>query len=323
MQQHPVPQQISSYQFRLVGDMTLKQFFELAAGALISLVIYASPLHPIIKWPFVIFFVLLGIALAFLPLEERPLEKWIVAFFRSVYSPTKFYWQQTSQSPQFFQPETGPPTPEKKEKETKPKFLSKLEETEKGFLDKVSLLFVPPPSSVTPTPSQVSSQPPVAQAVQPQVAIPSPTPTSVPAQEKIQETITPHPTIAPQLTRVGQVLTEQTLSGAQRARFSPFAAPPAPPSLANTISGQVLDSQGKIVAGAILEIKDDKGHSARALKSNRAGHFLTVTPLDNGQYQLETEKEGFVFEPLGFEAKGQIIPPIAVYAKEVQPSQPT
>ena len=31
---HPIPQQISSYQFRLVGDMTLKQFFQLARGGL-------------------------------------------------------------------------------------------------------------------------------------------------------------------------------------------------------------------------------------------------------------------------------------------------
>src|SRR3990170_4811369 len=94
MEQHAIPQQISSYQFRLVGDMTLKQFFQLAGGALVGLLFYASPLHPLIKWPFILFFTLLGVALAFLPLHERPLEKWIVAFFRSIYSPTIFYWQK-------------------------------------------------------------------------------------------------------------------------------------------------------------------------------------------------------------------------------------
>jgi len=37
--EHPIPQQISAYQFRLVGDMTIKQFFQVAAGALIALLI--------------------------------------------------------------------------------------------------------------------------------------------------------------------------------------------------------------------------------------------------------------------------------------------
>ncbi len=32
MEQHPIPQQISSYQIKLVGDMTLKQFFQVKAA---------------------------------------------------------------------------------------------------------------------------------------------------------------------------------------------------------------------------------------------------------------------------------------------------
>src|SRR3989344_8487039 len=98
MEQHPVPQHISSYEFRLIGDMTLKQFFQVAGGFIIALLFYASPLPGIIKWFFIIFFSLLGLALAFLPLEGRPLEMWIFAFFRAVYSPTKFSWKQLDES---------------------------------------------------------------------------------------------------------------------------------------------------------------------------------------------------------------------------------
>src|SRR4030042_1225030 len=75
MEQHPIPQNISSYQFRLVGDMTLKQFFQLAGGIVVGLIFYSSPLLPIIKWPFTIGSALLGVLLAFVPLEERPLVK--------------------------------------------------------------------------------------------------------------------------------------------------------------------------------------------------------------------------------------------------------
>ena len=62
MEQHPVPQHIASYEFRLIGDMTLKQFAQLAAGAILGLIIYALPMPSIFKWPFIVFFGFSGFA---------------------------------------------------------------------------------------------------------------------------------------------------------------------------------------------------------------------------------------------------------------------
>jgi hypothetical protein len=101
MEQHPVPQQISAYHFRLVGDMTIKQFIELAGGILIAWIIYSLPVEGIIRWPFVILSVFLGIALAFLPLEERPLDRWFLAFLKALYSPTKYIWKKKVLVPSF------------------------------------------------------------------------------------------------------------------------------------------------------------------------------------------------------------------------------
>jgi len=106
-EQHPIPQQISTYQFRLVGDMTLKQFLQVGGGILISLIIYSTPIIGIIKWPLVIISALGGAALAFLPFQERPLEKWIFAFLRSIYSPTLFYWKRLPEDTLFFQEPTA------------------------------------------------------------------------------------------------------------------------------------------------------------------------------------------------------------------------
>ena len=50
MEQHPIPQQISSYEFKLVGEMTLKQFAKAAGGIIIALVINSAPLVFFIKW---------------------------------------------------------------------------------------------------------------------------------------------------------------------------------------------------------------------------------------------------------------------------------
>ncbi|MEK7120997.1 MAG: hypothetical protein AAB840_02800, partial [Patescibacteria group bacterium] len=73
----------------------------------------------------------------------------------------------------------------------------------------------------------------------------------------------------------------------------------------------------------ILEVKDGEGRPVRALKTNRAGHFLIVTPLVSGKYQLLTEKNGFVFEPISFEANGAAIAPIAIKASRKEKDENT
>lgn len=103
MEQHPVPQQISSYHFRLVGDMTIKQFLELAGGIVIAWIVYSLPLPALMRWPVVLFSVLSGIALAFLPFEGRPLDKWFFSFMKAIYSPTNFIWKKTPIIPAYFE----------------------------------------------------------------------------------------------------------------------------------------------------------------------------------------------------------------------------
>ena len=79
-----------------------------------------------------------------------------------------------------------------------------------------------------------------------------------------------------------------------------------------------MDSASKIVDGAILEIKDSMGRPVRALKTNKAGHFLIVTPLTNGEYTINIEKESLEFESLKIKAEGAIIPPIAIKSKNAK-----
>ncbi|KKQ47328.1 MAG: hypothetical protein US95_C0058G0002 [Candidatus Woesebacteria bacterium GW2011_GWB1_38_5] len=162
MEQHPIPQQIASYQFKLVGDMTLKQFTQLAGGILISLLLYASPLHPFVKWPLIVISFLFGVALAFLPIEDRPLSTWIFIFFRAIYSPTYFVWNKSIKHPEYFSSEETSSVPasikiaEKKEdvqellapvvKQTAS--TDKLEEKEKTFLTKLTQNFIAPNTTV-------------------------------------------------------------------------------------------------------------------------------------------------------------------------------
>ena len=103
--EHPIPQQISAYQFRLVGDMTIKQFFQVAAGALIALLIYSMAIPYYVKWPLVLISFLSGVAFAFFPLQDRPLATWILLFIKAIYSPTVYVWERGSDKYQYFRAE--------------------------------------------------------------------------------------------------------------------------------------------------------------------------------------------------------------------------
>ena len=110
MEQHPVPQNVTTFQFRLIGDMTLKQFGYLAGGAILAYIFYKLPLPFFFTWPLALLAAATGIGLAFVPIEERPMDVWVLSFFKSIYSPTQYVW--TKRRPGADQPLAGaqPPT---------------------------------------------------------------------------------------------------------------------------------------------------------------------------------------------------------------------
>lgn len=95
MIEHPIPQHVTGYQFHLVGDMTLKQFLELAGGIVAAWFIWTLGIPSFIKWPLAVLAAITGFALAFMPLEERPLDHWFLAFFKAVYRPTLLVWKKS------------------------------------------------------------------------------------------------------------------------------------------------------------------------------------------------------------------------------------
>ena len=340
-EQHPIPQQISSYQFKLVGDMTLKQFLQVAGGSITALLLYASPLHPALKWPLMIFSFVFGIALAFMPLADRPLGKWIVVFFRSVYSPTIFVWKKTDKPVTYFQPEgvvdetrippeeaasltVAPPADETAKEEQEA--LTKLEHKEISFLGRISQLFNV--SSLMGSASQQTPDTPSSHKVK----IPEPQVITYPQSEQKDKVVEPEINVDVYREELEKEVEETTstvvptkeiksdITGKQ-AIFSQDAAPPIPPTKENIVVGQVLGPGGNILEGAILEIKDGLGRPVRALKTNKLGHFMIVTPLLAGEYKMITEKEGYEFEPVHFMAENKIIPPIAIRASKMNQDQ--
>jgi hypothetical protein len=102
MKEHALPQDVTGYRFHIIGNMTLKQFAEVAIGCVVGFLIYSTNLPSIIKYPLILISAGIGGAMAFVPFEERPLDQWLLAAIRVLYRPTQFYWQRTTKVPEPF-----------------------------------------------------------------------------------------------------------------------------------------------------------------------------------------------------------------------------
>ncbi|MCL5090965.1 MAG: hypothetical protein M1514_03075 [Patescibacteria group bacterium] len=278
MDQHPVPQPIAGYEFRLVGDMTLKQFLKLASGVILALIVYAVNPPTLIKWFLMLLFGGLGFAMAFVPFEGRPVDLWIIAFFKRIYSPTLYLWRPRKDKTQAISSVTNP--------------------APQAPVNNPSATVTPPqPSIPTASPNQ-----PIYQA--------NPAPSGAYTPKPMPKTIfkgsniyIPPPEI--QVKNIKRV----------EAKFTPGVVIPSAPTIPNILVGFIHNKENKIIEGAILEIRDSYGTPVRAFKSNKLGQFQSATPLPNGLYEIETEKEGFEFDIIKIELKGQIIQPIEIVSK--------
>jgi len=109
MREHAIPQDVTGYRFHIVGNMTLKQFAEVALGFVVAIILYKTNLIPIVKWPLIFLSAGSGILIAFVPIEERPLDHWLTTFFSILYRPTQFFWRKKSKIPEpfLYKPDPG------------------------------------------------------------------------------------------------------------------------------------------------------------------------------------------------------------------------
>ncbi len=297
MEHHAVPQQITEYEFRLVGSMTLKQFVKLAGGLILAFIVFNSSLIFFIKWPLIIGFASFGAALAFLPINEQPLEKWVLAFFQSIYAPTIYIWQKHPQSFDLgFQDYTQPTPQPKKPVETKDKepklneYLASIEEDkqEKSVEEKEDKTKRIEDKSDKDKKSAGGKTEDKKSKVEPQHG------------EYEQNLILDLPTEKPEATA--------------EAEFGDIPRP-QPPKTPNKVVGMIFNQEGKLIENAIIEIQDKNGNAVRALRTNRLGQFETATPLSNGEYLVTVEKEGYNFDILKIEATGEVLSPLIIKAK--------
>lgn len=96
MDQHPVPRQITTFEFKLIGFMTLRQFLYLVIFFPIGFIMYKLIPIPFVNIVLAVLIGVVGIAFAFIPIQDRPLEVWLKNFIRRLNSPTQYTFKKRS-----------------------------------------------------------------------------------------------------------------------------------------------------------------------------------------------------------------------------------
>ena len=97
MEQHPIPRQITTFEFKLIGFLTIKQFIYLIVFIPVGFLVYYLFPIPLINILLGIITGGLGFAFAFIPVNDRPLDVWIKNFFKRLTSPTKYLYHKANQ----------------------------------------------------------------------------------------------------------------------------------------------------------------------------------------------------------------------------------
>lgn len=101
MEQHPVPQHIASFEFKLFGNLTVRQFVTLAIPLAFAALIFFSNLPVYLRFPISITFAGLGLFASLVPVQGRPLDKWVVLFIKAIMAPTQRIWVKDAKLPEF------------------------------------------------------------------------------------------------------------------------------------------------------------------------------------------------------------------------------
>ena len=320
MEQHPIPQQISSYEFKLVGNMTLKQFGKAAGGVIVAVLINSSKLIFFIKYPLMALFGLGGIMMAFVPFQDRPLEIWLMAFIKSVYSPTIYLWKKAKNKNWLDIDMTKKIAEEHEGKESLDVPIKDGAKAKEfiGSLPSIKLGYRKNDAKTVETDKKTEEEfEKIANEVE---------------KEEIASTSNVAEANATSKDKSEKKKPEKDKTSDERKKMSldlkkadkleatgkvVFGGVPMPmaPKMANVLSGMVIGKGEQIIEEAIVEVQDENGNSVRVFRTNSLGQFKSANQLASGKYLIITEKDGYTFDRVKVVLKGERLEPIKIQAK--------
>lgn len=283
MDLHPIPRQITTFEFKLIGFMTVRQFgFVLLAGVIGYLFFLAIPIQ-ILNIIIGVLILSVGLLFAFVPINDRPLDVFIRNLVRRLNSPTQYVFRKHDKALGIFDelyfeadPHIIMAHADSREKLTA--YLSTKHQSENEQRDptdhhirvqsflKQKLVIAPPvrpgeeTSKQVPVVSVTTEQQKVAVTKQPQ--------------------ITKHP----------------------------------------VFTGVVYNKRHIPLPGVLLYIRDQKSNAIlRILKTNPHGVFATFNPLPEGEYVVEIidSSGGYLFDKVTITINNQSQPNFEFISREM------
>jgi hypothetical protein len=286
--------------------MTLKQFMKAAGGIIIAVLIYQTKLLAIFKWPLMLVSGGLGLALAFVPFDDRPLETWITSFLKSIYAPTIYTYKKKNED---WLELSGV---KKEEEETSQLYENKNANNVFSEKDNQNT------TSETKTHLKIKGLENKKNEVKlegkdKEKNIKVINNTNEEKNEKIEVEKNTEETSLQTRESVDLNLKKEKLEATGKAVFGSIPMPDRS-DIPNMVVGMATSNEGKIVDGVIVEIQDKHGNPVRVIKTNALGQFKISTPLADGRYLMIAEKEGYSFDRVNIDLSGKIVDPVRIIA---------
>ncbi len=100
MDQHPIPQNVTGFQFKLIGAMTVKQFGYVAVGVIAAFIVYSLPIKGAVglflRLTLIPLFGASGVIIAFLPIDGRPVDVMAGNFLKALFSPNQYIYRKNA-----------------------------------------------------------------------------------------------------------------------------------------------------------------------------------------------------------------------------------
>ncbi|KKQ95521.1 MAG: hypothetical protein A3C27_03200 [Candidatus Levybacteria bacterium RIFCSPHIGHO2_02_FULL_39_36] len=94
MENHPIPQDVTGFKFKLIGSITIKQFLYLLGFGILATVSFVLNINFLIKIPMMLLFSGIGVALAFIPIEGRPMDVMLANFAKAIPSENRYIYRK-------------------------------------------------------------------------------------------------------------------------------------------------------------------------------------------------------------------------------------
>lgn len=105
MEQHPIPKNVLTVEFKLFGALSVRQFLKVLVGSLIALFLFTqSWIHPIIRFPAIIISIAVGAASALLPGFDTK----FTTLLRAIFISPRYVWHKSAHVPEVLMPEEKP-----------------------------------------------------------------------------------------------------------------------------------------------------------------------------------------------------------------------